>query len=66
MSHKDESQELQDMIDTIKEEEDQKLAKMKQDFDSNTVETRNKNVEDLDQMRNQLTKKIDDYDTKFE
>lgn len=65
-SHNEETRELIDMIETIREEEEAKLAKMKADFDGNTVETKNKNVEDLDQMRNQLTKKIDDYDQKFE
>ena len=65
-SHREETRELHDMIETIREEEEAKLAKMKNDFDGHKVETQNKHVEDLDQMRNALTKQIEDYDDKFE
>jgi hypothetical protein len=36
------------MIETIREEEEQKLADMKSAFDSNREETKNKNVEDME------------------
>ena len=51
-SHREETRELQDMIETIREEEEGKLAKMRSEFDGNKVETQNKHTEDLDQMRN--------------
>lgn len=54
------------MIETVREEEEGKLAKMKEDFESQTVETRNTNVEIMDTMRNALTRNIDDLDTKFD
>ena len=54
------------MIETVKEEEEGKLAKMKEDFESQTVETRNTNVEIMDTMRNALTRKIDELDTAFD
>jgi len=66
ISHNEEKRELQDMIETVKEEEEGKLAKMKEDFESQTVETRNTNVEIMDTMRNALTRRIDDLDTKFD
>ena len=48
MSHNQEKQELTDMIETIKEEEDAKLEEMTAAFEGNREETRNKNMEDLD------------------
>ena len=65
-SHREETRELHDMIETIREEEEAKLTKMKNDFEGYKVETQNKHVEDLDQMRNALTKQIEDYDDRFE
>jgi hypothetical protein len=65
-SHHMERQELRDMIETIDEEENSKLKKMKDDFESLREETKNKNVEDLESMKHDLIKKIDDLDKEFE
>jgi hypothetical protein len=54
------------MIETIKEEEDAKLEEMTAAFEGNREETRNKNMEDLDQMKHGLIKKIEELDTAFE
>lgn len=51
-SHREETRELHDMIETIREEEDGKLLLMRREFEATKVETQNKHVEDLDQMRN--------------
>jgi hypothetical protein len=61
-----ERQELRDMIETIDEEENSKLKKMKDDFESLREETKNKNVEELESMKHDLIKKIDDLDKEFE
>jgi hypothetical protein len=60
-----ERQELRDMIETIDEEENSKLKKMKDDFESLREETKNKNVEELESMKHDLIKKIDDLDKEF-
>ncbi len=65
-SHHMERQELRDMIETIDEEENSKLKKMKDDFESLREETKNKNVEELESMKHDLIKKIDDLDKEFE
>lgn len=65
-SHTMERQELRDMIETIDEEENAKLKKMKDDFESLREETKNKNVEELESMKHDLIKKIDDLDKEFE
>jgi chromosome segregation ATPase len=65
-SHHMERQELRDMIETIDEEENSKLKKMKDDFESLREETKNKNTEDLESMKHDLIKKIDDLDKEFE
>ena len=57
-----ERQELRDMIETIDEEENSKLKKMKDDFESLREETKNKNVEELESMKHDLIKKIEDLD----
>jgi hypothetical protein len=54
------------MIETVREEEEGKLNKMKEEFESQTVETRNTNVEIMDTMRNALTRRIDELDTNFD
>ena len=54
------------MIDTIKEEEESKLKQMKDDFESLREETKNKNVEELESMKHDLIKKIEDLDKEFE
>ena len=61
-----ERQELRDMIETIDEEENAKLKKMKDDFESIREETKNKNLEELESMKHDLIKKIDDLDKEFE
>jgi DNA anti-recombination protein RmuC len=53
------------MIETIREEEEQKLMDMKSNFDSNREETKNKNVEDLEQMKSDLIRKIELLDKQF-
>jgi chromosome segregation ATPase len=61
-----ERQELRDMIETIDDEENSKLKKMKDDFESLREETKNKNVEELESMKHDLIKKIEDLDKEFE
>jgi hypothetical protein len=39
---------------------------MKEDFDSLREETKNKNVEELESMKHDLIKKIEDLDKEFE
>ncbi len=65
-SHNMERQELRDMIETIEEEENNKLKQMKDDFESLREETKNKNVEELESMKHDLIKKIEDLDKEFE
>lgn len=65
-SHEMERKELRDMIETIEEEENAKLKKMKDDFESLGQETKNKNVEELESMKHDLIKKIEDLDKEFE
>ena len=65
-SHMQERRELKDMIETIEEEENNKLNEMKEAYDSNREETKNKNVEDLESMKHDLIKKIEDLDKEFE
>ena len=65
-SHNMERQELKDMIETIEEEENNKLKQMKEDFDALREETKNKNVEELEAMKHDLIKKIEDLDKEFE
>lgn len=66
LSHNQERQEMIDMIETIREEEEQKLEEMKSAFESSREETKNKNVEDLESMKHDLIKKIEDLDKEFE
>ena len=54
------------MIETIEEEENNKLKQMKDDFESLREETKNKNVEELESMKHDLIKKIEDLDKEFE
>ena len=64
-SHNMERQELRDMIETIEEEENAKLKKMKDDFESLREETKNKNVEELESMKHDLIKQIEELDKTF-
>jgi len=54
------------MIETIDEEENSKLKKMKDDFESLREETKNKNVEELESMKHELIRKIEELDKAFE
>lgn len=54
------------MIETIDEEENNKLKEMKDSFDAYREETKNKNVEELESMKHDLIKKIEDLDKEFE
>jgi dynein regulatory complex subunit 2 len=65
-SHRQERRELKDMIETIEEEENNKLDEMKEAYDSGKEETKNKNVEDLESMKHELIKKIEELDKEFE
>ena len=65
-AHTLECLELQQMIATIVEEEEAKLKQMKEEFDATREETKNKNVEELESMKHDLIKKIDDIDAEFQ
>lgn len=54
------------MILTIKEEEEAKLLEMQGAFEGEREEIKNKNVEDLEGMKHDLIKKIEDLDSEFE
>ena len=54
------------MIETIRESEEAKLDEMQQTFESTREETKNKNVEDLETMKQNLIKKIEELDKEFE
>jgi adenine C2-methylase RlmN of 23S rRNA A2503 and tRNA A37 len=54
------------MIETIEEEENNKMKEMKDNFESLREETKNKNVEELEAMKHDLIKKIEDLDKEFE
>ncbi|CAI2366503.1 unnamed protein product [Moneuplotes crassus] len=64
--HEMEKRELEDMISTIEEEENAKLAKLKKDFVELRQETKNGKDEELEGMKHELIKKIDLLDQDFE
>ena len=66
MSHSQERQELLDMIETIRENEENKLNEMRNVFESTREETKNRNVEELETMKQDLIKKIEELDRSFE
>jgi len=66
MSHNQERQELLDMIETIRENEENKLNEMRNVFESTREETKNRNVEELETMKQDLIKKIEELDRSFE
>ena len=66
MSHNQERQELLDMIETIRENEENKLNEMRNVFESTREETKNRNVEELETMKQDLIKKIEALDASFE
>lgn len=65
-SHNLEKSELREMIETIEEEEANKLKEMKELFEGERETTKNQNIEDLEQMKHELMKKIDHLDKQFE
>ena len=65
-THEMETQELKLMIETIHEVENAKLYEMTNDHSSKREETKNKNVEELESMKHELIKKIEDLDKEFE
>lgn len=54
------------MIETIKEEEEAKLAEMKSQFESSREEAKNRNVEELESMKHDLIRKIEELDKEFD
>lgn len=64
--HEMEKRELEDMISTIEEEENAKLAKLKEDYDGLREETKNAKTEELESMKHDLIKKIEMLDQDFE
>jgi hypothetical protein len=66
MSHETEKKELEDMIKTIEEEESNKLKELKDAFEGLREETKNENMEELESMKHDLIKKIEDLDKDFE
>lgn len=54
------------MIETIIEEEESKIKQMLDDHEAIREETKNKNVEELESMKHELIKKIEDLDKDFE
>lgn len=55
-----------DLIETIKEEEEAKLAEMKSQFESSREEAKNRNVEELESMKHDLIRKIEELDKEFD
>jgi formyltetrahydrofolate synthetase len=54
------------MIETIRENEENKLNEMRNAFESTREETKNRNVEELETMKQDLIKKIEALDASFE
>ena len=65
-THDAETQELREMIETIEEEELNKLRLLKDNFLAEKEQTRNKNLEEAETMKMDLIKKIDALDSEFE
>jgi dynein regulatory complex subunit 2 len=65
-SHDMDTTELRELIETIKEEERQKLKLMKTNFETTREETKNQDVEELESMKHELIKQIDNLDGRFE
>ena len=55
-----------DLIETIKEEEEAKLAEMKSQYESSREESKNRNVEELESMKHDLIRKIEELDKEFD
>jgi chromosome segregation ATPase len=65
-AHMQERKELEDMIDTIVEEETNKQKELKNQFEDERENTKNHNVEKLESMKHDLIKKIEELDKDFE
>jgi len=66
MSHNMEKRELIDMIDTFDEETKERLDALKEAFNNDWERIKNENVEELESMKHDLIKKIEDLDSNFE
>jgi len=66
MSHNMEKRELVDMIDTFDEETKVRLEALKEAFNNDREWIKNENVEELESMKHDLIKKIEDLDSNFE
>jgi hypothetical protein len=64
--HELETEELTEMINTIKDEENAKLQQMMSEYDSLREETKNRNVEELEGMKFILIGKIEELDKEFQ
>ena len=65
-SHDAETQELTEMIETIKEEEENKLKNIRDSFMAEKEQVKNKNSELQDNMKMDLVRKINELDNDFE
>ena len=61
-----ETSELKLMIETINDVENAKITEMMNEHSSKREETKNKNVEELESMKHDLIKKIEELDKQFE
>jgi dynein regulatory complex subunit 2 len=65
-SHEMETLELREMIATITEEENAKVKQMQNSFETTREETKNTDVENLESMKHELIKQIEQLDSRFE
>jgi len=65
-NHDIEKKELQDMIDTVEEEQNNKLKDLKEAFESERENTKNTNTDALNSIKIELVKKINELDQDFE
>lgn len=61
-----ETSELKLMIETINDVENAKITEMMNEHSGKREETKNKNVEELESMKHDLIKKIEELDKQFE
>jgi hypothetical protein len=61
-----EKRELNDMIETFDEEAKEKTDNLRNDFNALREEIKNENVEELEAMKHDLIKKIEELDKDFE
>jgi len=65
-THELETEELREMIQTIEDEENLKLNEMNVQFENLRETVKNKNVEELEQMKFALINKIEELDSEFQ